>query len=191
MKRARLLLAATLVTTASAAAVLAAQATQEPATQTPAAQTPATRTTPVQAPPMQPILAGRKIVPPARGEVLVEYTTAVTKRDGPNVVTRLQVKNVGSAPISRLTFTETWYDKAGVIVTGNKGVINGLFQPGEVQSLTISTPYDARMSGNRQGFSHANGTVKTTRVVKFDVPKPAAGGSRSRDEEARRGRQVK
>ena len=157
MKRARLLLAATLVITASAAAVLAAQVTQ--------------------APPMTPILAGRKIVPPARGEVLVEYTTAVTRRDGPNVVTRLQVKNVGSAPISRLTFTETWYDKAGVIVTGNKGVINGLFQPGEVQSLTISTPYDARMSGNRQGFSHANGTVKTTRVVKFDVPKPAAAAA--------------
>ena len=170
MKRARLLLAATLVTTASAAAVLAAQTTQAPATQTPATQTPA-----VQAPPMQAILAGRKIVPPARGEVLVEYTTAVTKRDGPNVVTRLQVKNVGSAPISRLTFTETWYDKAGVIVTGNKGVINGLFQPGEIQALTISTPYDARMSGNRQGFSHANGTVKTTRVTKFDAPKPAAG----------------
>lgn len=158
MTRARLLLAATLVTTASAAAVLAAQTT--PAT---------------QAPPMQSILAGRKIVPPARGEVLVEYTTAITRRDGPNVVTRLQVKNIGLAPIARLTFTETWYDKAGVIVTGNKGVINGLFQPGEVQALTISTPFDARMSGNRQGFSHANGTVKTTRVVKFDVPKqPAA-----------------
>ena len=154
MKPARLLLAATLVTTASAAAVLAAQATQA-----------------TQAPPMQSILAGRKIVPPARGEVLVEYTTAVTRRDGPNVVTRLQVKNIGLAPIARLTFTETWYDKAGVIVTGNKGVINGLFQPGEIQTLTISTPYDARMSGNRQGFSHANGTVKTTRVVKFDVPK--------------------
>jgi hypothetical protein len=153
MKWARLLLAAILVTTA-AAAVLAAQT--------------------AQAPPMQPILAGRKIVPPARGEVIVEYTTAVTRRDGPNVVTRLQVKNVGLAPISRLTFTETWYDKAGVIVTGNKGVINGLFQPGEIQTLTISTPYDARMSGNRQGFSHANGTVKTTRVVKFDVPKPPA-----------------
>jgi len=53
-------------------------------------------------------------------------------------------------------------------------VINGLFQPGDVQSLTISTPYDARMSGNRQGFSHANGTVKTTRVAKLEVPKPPA-----------------
>jgi hypothetical protein len=173
MKRARLLLAATLVATTSAA-VLAAQAT------------PATPATPAtQAPPMQSVLAGRKIVPPARGEVVVEYTTAVTKREGPNVVTRLQVKNIGLAPISRLTFTETWYDKAGVIVTGNKGVINGLFQPGEVQSLTISTPYDARMSGNRQGFSHANGTVKTTRVVKFDVPKqPAAAQAATKKPEA-------
>ena len=124
-------------------------------------------------------------MPPARGEVLVEYTTAVTRRDGPNVVTRLQVKNIGLAPISRLTFTETWYDKAGVIVTGNKGVINGLFQPGEVQTLMISTPYDARMSGNRQGFSHANGTVKTTRVAKFDV---AETGRRAAPQRRRRSR---
>ena len=157
MKRARLLLAATLVTTASAAIALAAQATQ--------------------APPMKSVLAGKKIVPPARGEVNVEYTTAVTRREGPNVVTRLTVKNVGLAPISRLTFTETWYDKAGAIVTGNKGVINGLFQPSEVQTLTISTPYDPRMSGNRQGFSHANGTVKTTRVAKLEAPKPAAAAA--------------
>ena len=64
-------------------------------------------------------------------------------------------------------------------------MINGLFQPGDVQSLTISTPYDARMSGNRQGFSHANGTVKTTRVVKFDVPKqPAAAQAAAKKPEA-------
>ena len=154
MKRARSLLAATLVGAASASVVLAAQT--------------------VQAPPMQAVLAGRKIVPPARGEVNVEYTTAVTRRVGPNVVTSLSVKNVGLAPIARLTFTETWYDKAGEIVTGNKGVVNGLFQPGEVQTLTISTPYDPRMSGTRQGFSHANGTVKTTRVAKLEVPKASA-----------------
>jgi hypothetical protein len=161
MKRARLLFAATLVTTASAVAGLAAQGAET-----------APPTT-IQAPPMQAVLAGRKVVPPARGEVNVEYTTAVTRRQGPNVVTRLQVKNVGLAPISRLTFTETWYDKAGTIVTGNKGVINGLFQPGEVQTLTIATPYDPRMSGNRQAFSHANGTVKTTRVAKLEPTPPA------------------
>lgn len=166
MKRARLLFAATLVTTASAVAGLAAQGTETAPPTTPPSPT-------IQAPPMQAVLAGRKVVPPARGEVNVEYTTAVTRRQGPNVVTRLQVKNVGLAPISRLTFTETWYDKAGTIVTGNKGVINGLFQPGEVQTLTIATPYDPRMSGNRQAFSHANGTVKTTRVAKLE-PAPAA-----------------
>ena len=162
MKRARLLFAATLVTTTAAAAGLAAQA-------------PETQTTPtIQAPPMKAVLAGRKVVPPARGEVNVEYTTAVTRRVGPNVVTRLQVKNVGTAPISRLTFTETWYDKAGAIVTGNKGVINGLFQPGAIETLTIATPFDPRMSGNRQAFSHANGTVKTTRVVKLVPEKTEA-----------------
>lgn len=165
MTRARLLFAATLVATTSAAAGLAAQATGTAPPTTQAAPT-------IQAPPMQAVLAGRKVVPPARGEVIVEYTTAVTRRVGPNVVTRLQVKNIGLAPISRLTFTETWYDKAGAIVTGNKGVINGLFQPGEIQSLTIATPFDARMSGNRQAFSHANGTVKTTRVAKLDPAKP-------------------
>ena len=162
MKRARLLLAATLVTTASAAAVLAAQATQAPQ------QAPRRRG------------CQRRCRRFSRAERSCRLpgarSSSSTRRRSPGVTgrmssLRLQVKNVGRAPISRLTFTETWYDKAGVIVTGNKGVINGLFQPGEIQTLTISTPYDARMSGNRQGFSHANGTVKTTRVAKFDAPK--------------------
>ena len=69
----------------------------------------------------------------------------------------------------------TWYDKGGTVVTGGQGVIAGLLQPGEVQTVRIETPFDSRMATNNFLFSHVNGTVKPKRVAKLDVPKePAA-----------------
>ena len=70
----------------------------------------------------------------------------------------------------RLTVAETWYDKGGAIVTGGKGGINGLLQPGEIQVITIETPYNAKMNGNQFNFSHANGSVKPAKVAKLDAP---------------------
>src|SRR5262245_44771401 len=100
------------------------------------------QTTP-QAPPMTQILAGRKITPPLKGEALVEYTAPVTKAlQGKNLVqTTIKVKNSSAAPIARLQIAETWYDKSGAIVAGGRGTINGLLQPGEIQTITIETPY--------------------------------------------------
>ena len=63
--------------------------------------------------------------------------------------------------------SETWYDKGGAIVAGGKGVINGLLQPGEIQTIVIETPYNPKMSSNAWNFSHANGTVKTSKVKGF------------------------
>jgi len=126
--------------------------------------------------PLTPILAGKKFTPPARGQVDVEITQPVSKREKDMVVTRIQVKNNASGPIARLTVDETWYDKAGAIVAGGKGVVAGLLQPGEIQTIVIETPYNAKMSSNNWNFSHANGTVKPTRVAKL-VPaakEPAA-----------------
>ena len=45
-----------------------------------------------------------------------------------------------AAPIPQLTIDETWYDKANNVIGGGKGVINGLLQPGEVQTIEIRTP---------------------------------------------------
>jgi hypothetical protein len=153
MNRARIALAATLVATAFVGDVIG--------------QTP-------QAPPMKSVLAGRKFTPPIKGEANVEYTAPVTKREKEMVVTRITVRNASVGPIPRLTIDETWYDKGGVVVTGGKGIVQGLLQPGEIQVVTIETPFNAKMTSNNYQFGHANGTVKPVRVPKLEMPKPTA-----------------
>ncbi len=119
-----------------------------------------------QAPPMQSILAGKKFTPPFKGQADVDFTKPVTKRDKEMVVTTLQVKNTMNAPLLRLTVDETWYDKAGGLVTGGKGVVNRV-EPGEIATVKIETPFNAKMAANNYNFSHANGTVKPHRVEKL------------------------
>jgi hypothetical protein len=154
MNRARLTFAATLV---GASVVAAAVSAQTPA-----------------APPMTSILAGKKFAPAFKGQADVEFTKPTTKREKEMVVTTLKVKNTSTGPLLRLAIDETWYDKAGGLVTGGKGVVARL-EPGEVQTVKIETPYNAKMQANQYMFSHANGTVKTHPVKGFDDAKePAA-----------------
>ena len=132
------------------------------------AQTPA-------APPMTSVLSGKKLTPPIRGQAEVDFTAPVTKREKDMVITRIQVRNMSTAPIPRLTITETWYDAGGASVGGGKGAINGLLQPGEIQTIVIETPYNAKMKSNNYNFSHANGTIKPHKVPKMtDEKEPAA-----------------
>ena len=133
--------------------------------------------TPPQAPPMTSVLAGKKFTPPIKGQADVEFVRPTSKREGKEVVTRILVRNISSGPIPRLTIAETWYSKDGQMVAGNKGFINGLLQPGEIKTIEIRTPVDARMAQNNWNFSHANGTVKTHQVSKLEDPnkkEPAA-----------------
>lgn len=128
-----------------------------------------------QAPPLKPILEGKKFVAPVKGQADVELTKPTTKREKGDVITKIVVKNISSAPIARLTVAETWYGKDNQVVAGNKGFINGLLQPGEIKTIEIVTPFDAKMNANNWNFSHANGTVKTHIVKSLDLPKePAA-----------------
>jgi hypothetical protein len=155
MNRARIAVAATLTAaTMLASGVLAAQNTQ--------------------APPMKSVLAGKKLTPPIRGEAVLEWTEPVTRREKDMVITRITIRNGAIAPIARLTINETWYDKSGATVTAGRGVINGLLQPGEVQTITIETPWKAGMSGFQRQFAHANGTIKQVKVAKLEAPKEAA-----------------
>jgi len=158
MNRARLTFAATLVGVSFVAI-------------TAVAQTP-------QAPPMTSVLAGKKFTPPIKATAKVELAKPVTRKEIDMVVTKILVKNVSNGPIARLTVDESWYDKGGTLVAGSKGVINGLLQPGEIQTITIETPYNPKMSANQWVFSHANGTVpKPKRVDKLtgaDSKEPAA-----------------
>lgn len=157
MTRARFALAATIVsTTMYAGATLAAQATQ--------------------APPMTSVLAGKKFTPPQKGEALIEFTSPVTKAiPGKSMVlTTIKVRNQSAAPIARLQVTETWYDAGGAIVATGKGVINGLLPVGEIQTIEIQTPFNAKMKSNNWNFTHANGTVKVAKVKTLEAAPAAA-----------------
>lgn len=156
MNRARFSLAATFVTLALGAVGLAAQA--------------------AQAPPMKSVLAGKKLTPPARGEVIVEYIGPNLKAVKDMIVTTFQVKNIGVAPIARLTITQSWYDKAGSVVGGGKGYVDGLLQPGDVQTVTVESPKKESYARDQYNFTHANGSVKAKKVPKL-AKTPAAAPS--------------
>jgi hypothetical protein len=131
-----------------------------------------------QAAPMKSILAGKKFTPPLKGTAEIALLSPVTKREKDMVVTTIKVKNLSNAPVARLTCDETWYDAKGAVVTGGKGFINGLLQPGEVGEIRIETPFIAGMKANNFNFTHPNGTVKAKKVAKFegesDAKEPAA-----------------
>jgi hypothetical protein len=128
------------------------------------------------APPMQSILAGKKIVPPIKGQADVDYIKSPTRREGTTLVTKIQVRNASNAPIPRLRIAETWYDKSGSMIPGGEGVINGLLQPGEIQTVEIRTPVNASMASQTLMFSHANGPVKPKAVKSLDAPGATPGG---------------
>ena len=121
-----------------------------------------------KAPEFKSILANRKVEPPIKGQAEVEFTQPATKRDGAIVTTLIKVKNVSSGPIARLTVSETWFDKGGAIVGGGQGYLEKILNPGSVDTVTIQTPWNAKMNGNSWQFSHANGTIKPRRVPKLD-----------------------
>jgi len=127
-----------------------------------------------QAPPMEPILAGKKIVPPVRGQAEIDYMKEATRREGSTLVTKIHVKNTMSAPIARLKVTETWYDKKSAELPGGEGVINGLLQPGETQVIEVRTPTNPAFASQMFVFAHANGTVKPHAVKSLDAPKDAS-----------------
>jgi len=160
MTRARVAFAATLMAASLAGAELVGQT--------------------AQAPQLEPILAGRKFTAPVKGQADVEYTAPKTARDNKTntVITTIMVRNISQAPIARLRIDEVWYEKGGSVLTAGRGVINGVLQPQEVQTVKIETPWKAGMSSNNYQFSHANGTIKPHRVPKLDAgAAPAAAAT--------------
>jgi len=124
-----------------------------------------------QAPEMKSVLQGKKFTPPIKGAADIDYVKSPTRREGTTLVTKIVVKNTSTAPIPRLKVSETWYDKDGNMIPGGDAVINGLLQPGEVQTMEIRTPVNAKMAQSMMQFSHANGTVPKPHSVKtLDAP---------------------
>lgn len=128
------------------------------------AQTPAPAAPAAQAAP-------RKLISPVRGEVTVEYTRPNTTRKGANVVTVMVIKNTSSGPIAGFRLEESWADKSGNLAGGDVYRHPKPFMPGEVITVTLTTPANPRMASNSFNFVHANGTVKPKSVPKIEVPK--------------------
>ena len=128
-----------------------------------------------KAPEFKSVLANRKVEPPIKGQAEIDFMQPVTKRNGDVVTTTVRVKNTSAGPIARLTIAESWFDKGGAIVAGGQGYLEKILNPGAVDTVTIQTPWNAKMNGNSWNFTHANGTVKPRRVPKIDEGKaPAA-----------------
>jgi hypothetical protein len=115
---------------------------------------------------MTSVLAGKKFTPPFKGQADVDFTKPVSKNEKGMVTTTIMVKNNAAGPLLRLTVDETWYDAAGGLVTGGKGIINRL-EAGEVGTIKIETPYNPKMKANNYNFTHANGTIKPHAVAKL------------------------
>ena len=115
--------------------------------------------------------APRKLISPIRGEATVEYTKPSTARKGANIVTTMLVKNTSALPIAGFRIEESWADKGGNLAGGDVYRHPKPFLPGEVITVTLTTPSNPRMASNSFNFIHANGTVKPKSVAKLDVPK--------------------
>ena len=147
------------------AATLAALAAGTASAQTPAA------------PDFKPILAGKNFQAPIRGAADVEFSKPPVKREKDIVIDEFTVKNMSSAPIARLTIESIYYDKGGAVIAGGKGFVNGLLQPGEVQTVKVETQYNPKMNSSNYKFTHANGSVtpkKVDKVEEGNTPSKAA-----------------
>ena len=115
----------------------------------------------------------RKLVASVRGEAAVEITKPDTKVVGEEVVTKIRVKNVSSAPIAGFRVEENWYNKANDAIGGDSYRHPRPLQVGEVIEITLKTPRKQIIGArNQYQFSHANGTVKPKAVDKLELPKP-------------------
>ena len=115
--------------------------------------------------------APRKLISPIRGEATVEFTRPNTTRKGANVTTIMVIKNTSSGPIAGFILEESWADKSGNLAGGDVYRHPKPFMPGEVITVTLTTPANTRMASNSFNFKHANGTVKPRSVPKIEVPK--------------------
>jgi hypothetical protein len=126
-----------------------------------------------KAPEMKSILAGKKVEQAFKGQADIEFVSS-SRKDKDLVITTMKVKNLSAGPVSRLKVEETWFDKSQSPVATSQGILEKMLAPGAVDTLTIQTPWSAKMNGNSWQFSHANGTVKPHKVSKVEESKGPA-----------------
>jgi hypothetical protein len=104
-----------------------------------------------------------------RGTAEIQYLKPAMRleKDGVTIITTIQVKNMSTQPIVRLTIEEFWYDKANNPVSGDKQFLKKPLMPGEIGTIVLQTPKNPTFNQNRYKFSHQYGDVKPKLVTKF------------------------
>ncbi len=135
-------------------------AQSKPATPTPAA--------PTQSSPA----AKARWVPPVRGTAtigMVKPVTSIEKGEkGPEVVTRIKLKNLSQGSIALLRIDEYWYDKQGGMLPGDTQRVKKPILPGEVVEIVLKVPKNDKFFQNQYKFSHANGDIKVEQLKKIE-----------------------
>lgn len=120
------------------------------------------------APPAQEAKPRPKFVQPVKGVAEIGFLKPVVKVQGPEVVTTLKIKNLSLGAIAGLKIDEYWYDKAGNMLPGDSKRLRQPLLPGEVTTIELRTPKNAKMDRNSYQFTHAYGQVKTKILQKIE-----------------------
>jgi hypothetical protein len=108
-----------------------------------------------------------RLQPALHGEAQIAMTNPVVTREGKNIVTTMKVKNLSKQPIAGFKLEEFWYDAKGTVVNGDTFRYPKPLQPDEIIDVKLTDPSTGKEQRNNYKFSHANGTVKPTKVPKL------------------------
>jgi hypothetical protein len=108
-----------------------------------------------------------RLTPALRGEAQISMTAPAVKRTANQLVTTFKVKNLSKQPIAGFKVEEFWYDDKGTVVGGDTYRNPKPIQPDEIVTITLTDPLTGKERNNNYKFSHANGSVKPTRVPKL------------------------
>ncbi len=108
-----------------------------------------------------------RLVAALRGLAEIGYLRPVTRRDGDEIVTTFQIKNLALGAIAGLKIDEFWYDSGGNPVGGASERLRQPLLPGEEVTMELRTASNPQIANSNYVFSHQNGDIKATELAEF------------------------
>ena len=108
-----------------------------------------------------------RLVPAVRGLAEIGYLRPETKREGKEIVTTFQIKNLATGAIAGLKIDEFWYDEEGNTITGDSKRLRQPLTPGEEITIELRVPSDSRLDTSNYSFTHQHGDIKATLLAGF------------------------
>ena len=108
-----------------------------------------------------------RLVAALRGLAEIGYLAPVTRRDGDDIVTTFQVKNLARGAIAGLKIDEFWYDVDGNPVGGATERLEQPLLPGEEVTIELRVPANSQINNSNYVFSHQNGDIRATELAEF------------------------